>query len=221
MLVSVLSIFAVDFPVFPRNYVKCENFGVSLVWSLDCDICFIIYLLKNLDGPWCRIFCVLTRCCICYTTYQRLRLPNFSNRVQVYTCDWQIAPNNCPRSYSRSPFKGNRLSGNLFRFEFLHTCWIFFLRHMKRNTAMGFFHHSCASSCHPDYSSSCSFTFSHSSRWNCRWSEYERNLPHVLNDIPLRSRTRLSSQSWRLSTFRTSRRFSDQCKQGRDYFPTR
>ena len=31
MLMTVLSILAVDFPVFPRNLVKCETFGVSLV----------------------------------------------------------------------------------------------------------------------------------------------------------------------------------------------
>ena len=40
---------------------------------------------RNLDGPWCRIFCVLAKRCICHATYQRLGLSNFPSRVQVYT----------------------------------------------------------------------------------------------------------------------------------------
>ena len=94
-----------------------------------------------------------------------------------------------------------------------------FLMKRKRNTDdTGIFHHFCTSY-RSGFTSSRSFALSHSSRWSYRWSEYEGNLTRVLNDIPLRSRTRLSSWSWRLSTFFTSRRFSDQCKQGRDYFP--
>ena len=38
---------------------------------------------KNLDGLWCRIFCVLARRCICYTVYQGPRLSNFPSRVQM------------------------------------------------------------------------------------------------------------------------------------------
>lgn len=35
MLMTVLSILAVDFPVFPRSMAKCETFGVSLVSSVN------------------------------------------------------------------------------------------------------------------------------------------------------------------------------------------
>ena len=35
MLMTVLSILAVDFPVFPRSLAKCETFGVSLVSSVS------------------------------------------------------------------------------------------------------------------------------------------------------------------------------------------
>ena len=31
VLMTVLSILAVDFPVFPRSFAKCETYGVSLV----------------------------------------------------------------------------------------------------------------------------------------------------------------------------------------------
>ena len=42
MLMTVLAILAVDFPVFPRSLVKCETFGVSLVWKLgQCHLFFI------------------------------------------------------------------------------------------------------------------------------------------------------------------------------------
>ena len=34
LLMTILSILAVDFPVFPRSLAKCETFGVSLVGSL-------------------------------------------------------------------------------------------------------------------------------------------------------------------------------------------
>ena len=115
MLMTVLSILVVDFPVFPRIRVKCETIGVAWVWTLDYDIRFITLLLKNLDRTWCRIFCVLARRCICYTTYQRLRLSNFSNRVQGITCNSRIAPNHCPRSYLRYSCRRSRLFGNLFR----------------------------------------------------------------------------------------------------------
>ena len=83
MLMTVLSILVVDFPVFPVIHVKCETIGVALVWSLDCDIRFITLLLKNLDGPWCRIFCVLARSCI-YLLY------NLSKTLPIYV------PQSCP-----------------------------------------------------------------------------------------------------------------------------
>ena len=41
MLMTVLAILAVDFPVFPRSLVKCETFGVSLVWSSYYDTVFL------------------------------------------------------------------------------------------------------------------------------------------------------------------------------------
>lgn len=35
MLMTILAILAVDFPVFPRELAKCENFGASLVWYIS------------------------------------------------------------------------------------------------------------------------------------------------------------------------------------------
>ena len=70
--------------------------------------------LKNLDGPRCRIFCVLGRHYIWYTTYHRPRPINYPSRVQVRTYNLQIAPNHCPMSYFRYFRKRNRLSGDLF-----------------------------------------------------------------------------------------------------------
>ena len=154
---------------------------------------------KNLDGPWCRIFCVLARHCICYTTYQRPRLFNFPSRVQVYKRDSQIAPHHCARSYSRCSRKRNRLSGNSFmRFFFfkkknLLNLWGGLGAWNGIRTALEFFHHARASSYHPGSTSSSSFALSHSSCWSYRWSEYDVSyliLEDVLNDFAYRSRTR-------------------------------
>ena len=90
--------------------------------------------LKNIDGPWCWIFCVLARHCICYTTYQGSRLSYFPSPVQVYSCDSQIAPNHCPRSYSRHSRKRNRLSGNPYVWGLLSNLLNLIFRSMKRNT---------------------------------------------------------------------------------------
>ena len=54
-----------------------------------------------------------------------------------------------------------------------------FFHHSCRYILWGFCvetNHSCASSHYPDFTSSRSFTYSHSSRWSCRWFEYERIL---------------------------------------------
>ena len=135
MLMTVFSILAVDFPVFPRNLVKCEIFGVSLAWHLDCEILFLsVNIKRNLDGLWCRIFCVLARRWYLLTTYQRPRLSNFSNPVLVYTCSSQIASNHYPRSYLRYSRRRNGLFGNLFRWSFFILVESLFLKHMKRNT---------------------------------------------------------------------------------------
>jgi hypothetical protein len=42
MLMTVISILAVDFPVFPRSLVKCETFGVSLVSAVP-NIFFLVF----------------------------------------------------------------------------------------------------------------------------------------------------------------------------------
>ena len=133
MLMTVLSILAVDFPIFPRSLVKCETFGVSLVWTLLEPWPFLRVDIGNLDGPWRWILCIFSRHCICYTTYQRPRPFNVPNRAQVTTCDSQIVSNHCPRCHPRYSCERNRLSGK--------TCfWVFFelaiscFRNMKRNT---------------------------------------------------------------------------------------
>ena len=60
--------------------------------------------------------------------------PNFSNPVQVYTCDSQIAPNHCPRSCSRYSRKRTDYRViNSFGFFYVPIESLF-LRSMKRNT---------------------------------------------------------------------------------------
>ena len=159
---------------------------------------------------------------ICYTTYQRPRLFNFPSRVRNYSCDSQIVPNHCRRSYPRYSLKRNWLSGNLFRlsfFPFLYLCWILVFKEHET-----------------EYDDKRIF----SSLWRFLllfWFYFIPFFPialvgvvvglstnivsyfileNVLNEFPFRSRTCSSSWSWRLSTFCNSR-FSDQCKQGRDY----
>ena len=134
---------------------------------------------KNLDGPWCRILCLLARHCICYTTYKRPRLSNFPSRVQVYTCDSQIAPNHCPRSYPRYSRKRNRLSGNSFRLR----GFFFFSKLVESSfflgawngirTTLEFFYYARASSYPPGSTSSCSLALSYSSCWSCHWFKYD------------------------------------------------
>ena len=74
------------------------------------------------------------------------------------------------------------------------TCWILFLGAWNGiRTTLEFFHHACASSYPPGFTSSCYFALSHSACWSCRWSEYDVSLlilEDVLNDFPFRSRTR-------------------------------
>ena len=140
MLITVLSILEVDFPLFPRNHVKCETFGVSLVRSLDCVIRFITRSTL-VSGTLCS-----RKALYLLNTYQRLRLSNFSNRVQVYTYDSQIAPNHCLRSDPRYPRKRNRLSGNIFHLSFFLLVESLFFRHIGTwngiRTTLKFFHYS-------------------------------------------------------------------------------
>ena len=73
MYITILSILRVvgDFPYFLEILwimKPFEFFGMRLrLW-----LRFSHLTLKNVDGPWCRIFCVIAKRCICYTTYQRL-----------------------------------------------------------------------------------------------------------------------------------------------------
>lgn len=110
MLMTVLAILAVDFPVFPRSLVKCETFGVSLVWAWTMTLSRPKLTFGNLDGPGSWIFCVFTRHCLCYATYQRPCPFIVPNRTQVTICDSQIVPNHRSRSYPSYSRKRNGLS---------------------------------------------------------------------------------------------------------------
>lgn len=82
LLLTFICILAVDFPVFPRNLVKCETYGVSLVSFLFCFVLspILVHLTDGSvgyqDGFGCWVFCVLTRTCICVTYDQKPEIPH-------------------------------------------------------------------------------------------------------------------------------------------------
>ena len=71
MLMTVLSILAVDFPIFPRSLAKCETYGVSLV-SIPQRFHSTASLTvqKSIDGLRCGIVCVFTRSSLGDTNHQ-------------------------------------------------------------------------------------------------------------------------------------------------------
>jgi hypothetical protein len=62
MLMTVLSILAVDFPVFPRSLAKCETYGVSLVSTAQQFYSTIRLIAWDfIDGSGCGFVRVFTR----------------------------------------------------------------------------------------------------------------------------------------------------------------
>ena len=62
ILMTVLSILAVDFPVFPRSLAKCETYGVSLVGAVQWFLSETSLTVWGLaDGLGCGFVCVLPR----------------------------------------------------------------------------------------------------------------------------------------------------------------
>ena len=71
ILMTVLSILAVDFPVFPRSLAKCETYGVSLVGPpLQLHSTASLTVWRFIDGPRCGIVCIFTRGSFCNTNHQ-------------------------------------------------------------------------------------------------------------------------------------------------------
>jgi len=71
ILMTVLSILAVDFPVFPRSLAKCETYGVSLVGSpQQFHSIASLTVWGCIDGPGCGIVCIFARGSFRDTNYQ-------------------------------------------------------------------------------------------------------------------------------------------------------
>lgn len=71
VLMTVLSILAVDFPVFPRSLAKCETYGVSLVTTAQqFHSKTSLTALELTDGPRCGLVCIFAGSGFCDTDYQ-------------------------------------------------------------------------------------------------------------------------------------------------------
>jgi len=90
LVLTYLSILAVDFPVFPRLLAKCETFGVSLVcdayYSCDDQRADVV-----LDGSGRGFFCVLTRRRFVHPTSEGQGIPHFIRVGQVSPCLSEVA----------------------------------------------------------------------------------------------------------------------------------
>jgi hypothetical protein len=75
MLMTILSILAVDFPIFPRTLAKCETYGVSLVRSEETIVLQLFTQLDSTDGPRRWLVRLLARRGVCDSHYQRHILP--------------------------------------------------------------------------------------------------------------------------------------------------
>lgn len=112
MLMTVLSILAVDFPVFPRSLAKCETYGVSLV-SITRRLHLIASLTvpePSTDGPRCGLVCIFPRGRFCNTNYQVPRsfvFPTEAKSCQGYT---EIPADMGVGSLTVDPCKAVRLS---------------------------------------------------------------------------------------------------------------
>ena len=90
LVLTYLSILAVDFPIFPRSLAKCETYGVSLVCDAlySCDDQGVDVVL---DGSGRGFFCVLTRRRIVHPTSERQGIPHFICTGQVSSCLSEVA----------------------------------------------------------------------------------------------------------------------------------
>lgn len=110
MLMTVLAILAVDFPVFPRNLVKCETFGVSLVsphallggYSRS-DYC--------IDGHWRRLVRLFARSRFGHPSIEESSISRVSSRSQTTQYAKKGATSTCSRSCTRFGSKRDGVSG--------------------------------------------------------------------------------------------------------------
>jgi hypothetical protein len=84
MLMTVLAILAVDFPVFPRAFAKCETFGVSLV-HIYTSMRYLhpgslILSCNMLDGSWSRVLRFRARPGIRDANLEDPKLSRFTSR---------------------------------------------------------------------------------------------------------------------------------------------
>ena len=87
MLMTVFSILAVDFPVFPRSLAKCETYGVSLVRADLHRFRRSCLDHVGLDGLWSRVVRFLSGRRFCDTPHQ-------GSVPVACECETKIIPDN-------------------------------------------------------------------------------------------------------------------------------
>ena len=109
MLVTVFSILAVDFPVFPRSLAKCETYGVSLVSATSYTCRWSSLDLVGLDGLRSWLVRFLSRHRFCDTPHQ-------GSIPVACECETKVIPDSekdfthrCVGHRSRVACEGNRI----------------------------------------------------------------------------------------------------------------
>lgn len=108
MLMTVFSILAVDFPVFPRSLAKCETYGVSLVSATSIAYISLSRLdLVALDGRRSWVVRFLSRHRFCDTPHQGSISAAWGCETKVIPDSQKDFTNRCFRHHSRVTCEGS------------------------------------------------------------------------------------------------------------------
>ena len=179
MLMTVLAILAVDFPVFPRSLVKCETFGVSLVssffgpWHSFLQVNIFVQMDLGVGSFVFSQGIVSAIQLIKDPAY--LTSPILPKLLRVTRKSFPIIVLGCIRVVL---VKGSDYPVIHFLIFFPFFCLHLLGAWNGIRTTLEFFHHACASSYHTGFTSSPSFTLSHSPCWSWSGSEYDVSLNH-------------------------------------------